>query len=41
MVWRNIYGKLFHRPDIGTKDLINKRIKNMNMLRGDKYKELD
>ncbi len=38
---RNIYGKLYHRPDIGTKDLINKRIKNMNMLRGNKYKELD
>ncbi|MGQ4005605.1 phosphoribosylamine--glycine ligase [Francisellaceae bacterium CB300] len=38
---KNIYGKLFHRPDIGTKDLINKRIKNMNMLRGNKYKELD
>lgn len=38
---KNIYGKLYHRPDIGTKDLINKRIKHMNMLRGDKYKELD
>ena len=38
---RNIYGKLYHRPDIGTKNLINKRIKHMNMLRGDKYKELD
>ena len=38
---RNIYGKLYHRPDIGTKDLINKRIRHMNMLRGNKYKELD
>lgn len=38
---RNIYGKLYHRPDIGTKNLINKRIQNMNMLRGDKYKEFD
>ena len=36
----NIYGKLFHRPDIGTKDLINKRIQHMNFLRGDKYKEI-
>ena len=38
---RHIYGKLYHRPDIGTKNLVNKRIKHMNMLRGDKYKELD
>ncbi|WP_234366877.1 phosphoribosylamine--glycine ligase, partial [Francisella tularensis] len=37
---KNIYGKLFHRPDIGTKELINKRIKHMNLLRGDKYQEL-
>lgn len=37
---KNIYGKLFHRPDIGTKELINKRIKHMNMLRGHKYQEL-
>ncbi|APC97477.1 phosphoribosylamine--glycine ligase [Francisella frigiditurris] len=37
---KNIYGKLFHRPDIGTKDLINKRIKHMNLLRGNKYKEI-
>lgn len=37
---KNIYGKLFHRPDIGTKELINKRIKHMNLLRGDKYREL-
>ncbi|MBK2356059.1 phosphoribosylaminoimidazolesuccinocarboxamide synthase [Francisella hispaniensis] len=37
---KNIYGKLFHRPDIGTKELINKRIKHMNLLRGNKYQEL-
>ena len=37
---KNIYGKLFHRPDIGTKELINERIKFMNTLRGDKYQEL-
>ncbi|QIV94816.1 phosphoribosylaminoimidazolesuccinocarboxamide synthase [Allofrancisella frigidaquae] len=37
---KNIYGKLFHRPDIGTKKLINKRINHMNILRGKKYKEL-
>ena len=37
---KNIYGKLFHPPDIGTKALINKKIQNMNFLRGDKYKEI-
>ncbi|MDE4953057.1 phosphoribosylamine--glycine ligase, partial [Francisella tularensis subsp. holarctica] len=37
---KNIYGTLFHRPDIGTKELINKRIKHLNLLRGDKYQEL-
>ena len=36
----NIYGKMFHRPDIGTKELINKRIEHMNILRGKKYEEL-
>ena len=35
-----IKGSLFHRPDIGTKDLINKRIVHMNELRGNIYKEL-
>ena len=35
-----IYGKMFHRPDIGTKELINKRIEHMNILRGKKYEEL-
>ena len=38
---KNIHGKLFHRPDIGTKYLINERIKYMNSLRGDKYKRID
>lgn len=37
---KNIYGKLYHRPDIGTKKLINERINHMNLLRGDKYQEL-
>ncbi|API86246.1 phosphoribosylamine--glycine ligase [Francisella uliginis] len=37
---KNIYGKMYHRPDIGTKKLINKRINHMNLLRGDKYQEL-
>ncbi|MED7818687.1 MULTISPECIES: phosphoribosylaminoimidazolesuccinocarboxamide synthase [unclassified Francisella] len=37
---KNIYGKLYHRPDIGTKGLINKRIRHMNLLRGNKYQEL-
>ncbi|ASG68633.1 phosphoribosylaminoimidazolesuccinocarboxamide synthase [Francisella halioticida] len=37
---KNIYGKLYHRPDIGTKELINKRIRHMNLLRGNKYQEL-
>ena len=36
----NIYGKLFHRPDIGTKELINKRIEHMSFLRGYNYKEI-
>jgi fusion protein PurCD len=37
---KNIYGKMYHRPDIGTKELINKRIRHMNLLRGNKYQEL-
>lgn len=39
---QNIKGDLFHRPDIGTTDLINARIQHMNTLRGGKlYEELD
>ena len=30
-----IQGEFFHRPDIGTSDLINERIHHMNTLRGD------
>lgn len=29
-----VSGKLFHRPDIGTADLIDKRVQHMNQLRG-------
>ncbi|MGB1360898.1 MAG: phosphoribosylamine--glycine ligase [Alphaproteobacteria bacterium] len=36
----NIEGELFHRPDVGTNELINKRIQHMNKLRGNIYKEL-
>lgn len=32
---KTIKGDLFHRPDIGTSALINKRIAHMNTLRGD------
>ena len=36
-----IKGDLFHRPDIGTADVINARIRHMNSLRGGKiYQEL-
>ncbi len=36
-----IQGEVFHRPDIGTPDLINARIRHMNSLRGKgTYKEI-
>ena len=36
----NIKGNLFHRPDIGTKALINNKIAHMNVLRYNIYNEL-
>lgn len=38
---KNIYGKMYHRRDIGTKELINERVKYMNLLRGNKYQEIN
>lgn len=33
---KSVKGKVFHRPDIGTSALIDKRVRHMNMIRGKK-----
>lgn len=33
---KSVKGRVFHRPDIGTRALIDKRVRHMNMIRGKK-----